>query len=211
MQNVAATRIVPATQAKLWSLLANVTTVDDWHPDVASVELLTPQSTGIGAARRCFFHDGTSVREEIVELDEGERVRLRLSEFDMPMKRMEAEFSLAPSTDTETAVTFTVYYEMKMGIFGSLLGATVVRRRLAQMAGGVLDGLAPHPGYGPEAMPAARVTHCNRQHRNSSTSRQRYASIASAPHAVPRARYATKAMATRSALGDLRHSFTRLS
>lgn len=149
MQNAAATRIIAATQPEVWSVLGDVATVDDWHPDVASVELLTPQQTGIGAARRCFFHDGTSVREEIVELVDGERVRMRMSEFDMPMKRMEAEFSLYPTSATETAVTFTVFYEMKMwGVFGTLLGATVVHRRLAKMAARVLDGLAHHVATG---------------------------------------------------------------
>jgi carbon monoxide dehydrogenase subunit G len=148
MQNAGATRLIAATQAELWSVLGNVATVDDWHPDVASAELLTPEPTGIGAARRCFFHDGTSVREEIVELDEGERVRMRLSEFDMPMRRMEAEFLLAPSSGTDTAVTFTVFYDMKMGILGSLLGATIVRRRLAKMADRVLAGLEHHVSTG---------------------------------------------------------------
>lgn len=141
MQHSGATRIVNASSAEVWAIVGNVSTVDGWHPDVASAELLSPEATGIGATRRCFFYDGTSVREEVVELDEGARLRMRLSEFEMPMNRMEAEFTLAPSSDDRTQVIFTVFYEMKMGLLGRMMGATVVRRRLGTMASRVLAGL----------------------------------------------------------------------
>ncbi|MCP4303977.1 MAG: SRPBCC family protein [bacterium] len=141
MQHSGATRTVNANPAEVWALVGNVSTVDGWHPDVASAELLSPKATGIGATRRCFFYDGTSVREDVVELDEGTRVRIRLSEFEMPMNRMEAEFTLVPSGQDQTQVTFTVFYEMKMSFLGRMMGTTVVRRRLATMASRVLAGL----------------------------------------------------------------------
>jgi ribosome-associated toxin RatA of RatAB toxin-antitoxin module len=141
MQEAGATGVLKASAVEIWAVVGNVSSVDAWHPDVASADLLSPEATGIGAKRRCHFYDGTSVIEEVVELDEGRRIRLRLSEFSVPMKRMEAEFLLAEDGDERTRVSFTVFYEMKYGILGRMMGATMVRARLAKMSGRVLAGL----------------------------------------------------------------------
>jgi len=148
MQHVSATRIIHATPAEIWTLVGDVTTVSRWHPAVQTADLLSDKPTGLGAARRCNFYDGTSVREEVVDLDEGHRVRLQLSEFSVPMKRLEAEVSLAPTVDGQTEATFELFYEVKFGLLGKLLGATAIRRELRGVAGKVLAGLGHHLSTG---------------------------------------------------------------
>jgi ribosome-associated toxin RatA of RatAB toxin-antitoxin module len=118
--------------------------VTSWHPGVASADLLSERPTGLHAARRCNFHDGTNVREEVIDVEEGRRVRMRLSEFSLPMKRLEAEFSVATTPAGRTEVTFAIYYEAKWGVLGQVMGALVVRRQLAAMARKVLAGLDHH-------------------------------------------------------------------
>lgn len=150
MQHVTATRLVPASPEKLWALLSDVTTVARWNPAVASAELLSERPTGLHAARRCHFYDGGSVREEVVDLAEGRRVRLALTEFSLPMKRLEAEFSVAPIDDGQSEVGFTLHYEVKFGALGRLLGATVMRGELKKMTARVLAGLGHHASTGEE-------------------------------------------------------------
>lgn len=160
MQHVTATRLVPASPEKLWALLSDVTTVARWNPGVASADLLSDRPTGLHAARRCHFYDGSSVREEVVDLTEGRSVRLALSEFSLPMKRLEAEFSVAPSAAGASEVSFTLHYEVKFGAFGRLLGATVMRGELKKMTARVLAGLGHHAATGEEVgkgFVAARV------------------------------------------------------
>ncbi len=148
MQNVKATRTINATPATLWPLIADVTTIDRWSAAVATVDLLSDEPTGMGAARRCNFYDGTSVREDIVELEQEKVVRLKLSEFSAPMKRLEAEISLRPVADGQTEVGFEMFYVVKWGLLGRLMGATLVRRMMRKVASGSLAGLEHHVNTG---------------------------------------------------------------
>lgn len=144
MQSTTVHRIIDADLKTVWPLLADVTQIAHWHPSIATVDLLSPKPTGLRAARRCNFKDGTSVREEVTDLDEGTRIRLRLTEFSVPMKRLEVQFETVPTTGHATAVTLSLHYIVKFGILGRLLGATLMRRELTKMAGKMLDGLADH-------------------------------------------------------------------
>lgn len=148
MQHAKATRIIHAAPDKLWPLIADVTAIDRWSNAVATVDLLSDEPTGVGATRRCNFYDETSVREEVVGLEEGSRVHLRLSEFSVPMKRLEAEISLRPVGDGDTEASFEMSYEVKFGVLGKLMGATVVRRMMSKVAGTSLAGLDHHATTG---------------------------------------------------------------
>lgn len=141
MQNASSSRRIDASPERVWAILSDVTTISRWHPSVASADLLSELPTGMHATRRCNFRDGTNVREEVVELDEGRRVRLALSEFSMPMKSLAAEFSVAPAGDGATEVTFTIYFEVKYGVLGQLMGALMVRGQLEKLTAKVLGGL----------------------------------------------------------------------
>ncbi len=141
MLHAGASGVINSSPEDIWALVSNVTTVDQWNPSVARVELLSERPVGFGAARRCHFRDGSNVREEIVAVDERRRVRFKLTEFSLPMKRLEAEFILTPAGSSATTVTFQLWYEMKMALLGKLIGATIVRRRLIQMATRVVAGV----------------------------------------------------------------------
>jgi ribosome-associated toxin RatA of RatAB toxin-antitoxin module len=142
MQAATASRTVSAGLPALWPLIADVRQIANWHPSIASVDLLSSSPTGLRAARRCNFKDGTSVREDVTALTEGSRIRFRLSEYSVPMKQLEVEFATSPVSDHATNVTLTLHYVVKFGIVGRLLGATIMRRALTRMAKRMLDGLA---------------------------------------------------------------------
>lgn len=148
METLTVTRIVDADPATVWPLIADVTLVQDWHPSVERVDLLSESRTGLGAARRCNFYDGTSVREVITELEEGKRVRVHLSEFSLPMKSFEAELTLRPTDDGKTQVTFKMDYEVKFGIFGKAMNVLMVRGQMSKLLGSVLAGLDHHARTG---------------------------------------------------------------
>lgn len=148
MQHAQSTRRISAAPEAVWALVSDVTTVARYHPAVSSADLLSPNKTGLQAARRCNFYDGTAVREEVIDLDEGRRLRLGLSEFSLPMKRIEAETTIVPSPDGGSEVTFTIAYEVKYGVIGKLLGATAVRKQLTQVTAKYLAGIDYHLSTG---------------------------------------------------------------
>ncbi len=141
MQSAATTRVIHATAEAVWEVLRDVTTIARFHSAIASVDLLTQSPTGLHAARRCNFRDGTSVREDVTELEEQHRLRFELSEFAMPMKRLQAEFRLAPGAPGSTEVTFEIFFEPKFGPLGKMLGALAIRGQLVKVGNKLLAGL----------------------------------------------------------------------
>jgi uncharacterized protein YndB with AHSA1/START domain len=148
MQTVTARRLIPADAGVLWPLISDVTQIAHWHFNIARVDLLSSSATGTGAARRCNFHDGTSVREDVVAVEEGHRVRVELSEFSVPMKHIELEIALREQSDGDTETVLTLRYVMKFGLIGKILGATAVRRQLTGVAYKLLAGLEHHATTG---------------------------------------------------------------
>jgi len=148
METLIVTRIVHAEPNVVWPLLADVTLVADWHPSVQTVDLLSPSPTGLGAARRCNFYDGTSVREVVTELSEGKSVTVELSEFSLPMKHFEAQVSLSPAGGGTTQVTFEMRYEVKFGILGKAMNFLMVRGQMSKLLNTVLAGLDHHAATG---------------------------------------------------------------
>jgi len=144
MQSVSASRRIYASPEKIWPLIADVREIAHWHFNLASVDLLTHEATGIGAARRCNFHDGTSVREDVVAADENRKLRVELSEFSVPMKHLELEIALQDKSGGVTEVVMTLRYVMKFGSLGKVLGATAVRKQLTVVVGKLLAGLDHH-------------------------------------------------------------------
>ena len=85
MSQLTATAIVRAPVSRVWDTISDVGTVKDWHPKVKHSPVLSAESTGVGATRRCEFYDGTSVVEQVTEAVEGRLLRVVLSEFSMPL------------------------------------------------------------------------------------------------------------------------------
>ena len=144
MQTVSATQTINVDLSAVWPLISDVTQIAHWHPSIASVDLLTAKPTGLHAARRCHFKDGTSVREEVLELSDAKKIRFRLSEFSVPMKRLELQIETSAPSAGATSVTLSLHYEVKFGLLGQLLGATVMRRELSKMAARIVAGRASY-------------------------------------------------------------------
>ena len=79
-----------------------------------------------------------------IGLSEGKKIRFRLSEFSVPMKRLELQIETSATSVRATSVTLSLHYEVKFGLLGRLLGATVMRRELGKMAARILAGLASY-------------------------------------------------------------------
>jgi uncharacterized protein YndB with AHSA1/START domain len=148
MQQASARQTIAAPIARVWALVSDVTTVERWHPAVRTADLLSASRVGVGATRRCNFYDGSSVREEVVEAEEGARVRLRITEFSAPLNVLEAELVLVPVADGSAQVDFILHFEVKWGPLGRLMGALMVQREMAKVAARALAGLAHHAETG---------------------------------------------------------------
>ncbi len=144
MNNVTATSTVNSPLARVWDAIADVGTIEDWHPGVERSPVLTDKRTGLGAARRVELYDGSSSVEKVTELVDGHRLTVLMSEHKMPMNYAAVTFEMEADGDDRTRVTFSIDYTMKYGPVGWLINALVLRRVLNKLFPNVLDGLDHH-------------------------------------------------------------------
>ena len=138
------THHIEVPPAKVWAAMADFPQVARWHPNVKMVDMLSENNQGVGASRRCNFHDGTSVVERITESIEGESFTVELSDFGkQPLAKAHATMSLK-AEGSGSRVSIEMHYQVKYGPLGWLLGATMMRLVMKAIFKKVLRGLEYH-------------------------------------------------------------------
>ena len=137
------TRTIHAALAPTWIAVSEMNAVRNWHPNVAEVELLSPNNAGEGASRRVIFQDGNSVVETILSEAEETFVTMELAGASM-IADAAVTIRLEPKSSEETQVTFSIDYSVQYGPIGWLLGQLMFKRAFKQVFGVSLSGLAYH-------------------------------------------------------------------
>ena len=135
---------IDATPDAVWAILGNFMHVDEFAPEIVSVDALTNGQDGIGSKRRNHFKNGTSLVEEITEWEPAKR-RLRLQMLDMeamPLHEGYSAMSVVPMDNGRSLVTWDMDYRMKFGPVGWLLGQTMLKMMMGKIIDGNLQGLA---------------------------------------------------------------------
>lgn len=101
-------------KARVWEVLSNLETVQEYDSGVAKVFYVSEEREGVGAARHCDLPDGTYVRERIVDWRGGEGYTINVYEdgTQFPMSDQNVEFTLRDSAEG-TRVTMTYRYSLK--------------------------------------------------------------------------------------------------
>ena len=111
---------ISATSDAVWAVIGRFMHIDEFAPLVKSVDALTEGEDGMGSRRRCHFHDGSSIVEEVIEWQANSGYRVRLSELTtMPVKEIYAELSVEPLDNARSRVTWSMDYRVKYGPLGS--------------------------------------------------------------------------------------------
>jgi len=134
---------IQATTEAVWAILGDFMHIDDFAPEIESVDALTKGRNGIGSKRRNNFKNGTSMVEEIIEWDPKKRFRVKMSEMgSMPLHEAYSAMSIEPSDGGASMVTWDMDYRVKLGPFGWLLGQTMMKMMMGKIIDGNLKGLA---------------------------------------------------------------------
>lgn len=134
---------ISAEPEQVWSVLGRYMHIDEFAPQIKTVDALTDGEDGVGSKRRCNFDNGSSVVEEVTKWEAGRMYRVRLSEMDaMPLNEMHAEISLLAQGSEKVRVTWAVDYDVKYGPFGWLLGMSLMKLMMGKILDGNLKGLA---------------------------------------------------------------------
>lgn len=134
---------IQATPTEIWAVIGRFMHIDKFAPLVTSVDALTEGKNGIGSKRRCHFEDGTSIAEEVIEWQDNQKYRVRLSEFTtMPLHQSEAEIEIEVVNNHQSKVIWSMDYRVKYGILGWLLGQTMMKMMMTKILDANLKGLA---------------------------------------------------------------------
>ena len=135
--------IIDATPEAVWDVLRRFMNIDEFAPQVTSVDALTDGENKVGSKRRCHFQDDNSMAEEVVQWRENEGYRVKLFETDsMPINEAFAEIALAPAGPGKTNVVWSMDCRLKYGPIGWLMGQTLMKGMMGKVLDANLNGLA---------------------------------------------------------------------
>lgn len=128
---------IDAPPEAVWTELARYMHIDEFAPQITSVDALSDGEDGVGSKRRNHFDNGGSMVEEVTDWRPDRGYTVQSSEFgSMPLHEMTADISIEPVGDGRSKVTWGTNFRPKYGPVGWLMGQTVMKR----MMGGVIDG-----------------------------------------------------------------------
>ncbi len=131
-----------AAPGAVWAVLSRYMHIDEFAPQISSVEALTSGDAGVGSKRRNHFENGTSLVEEVTEWKPGTGYTVKLSDMAaMPLKAASSQIRIQP-VDGRARVTWTFDYGVKFGPLGWVIGQTLMKMMMGKIIAANLQGLA---------------------------------------------------------------------
>lgn len=127
---------------KIWEVLSDFGKIHCFHPRVQKSVLISEKSWGLGAKRRCHFYDGTSVVEEIVQIEAQKSLRLKISEFSLPLKYLETKIWVKNEGVNKSQIGMSMNFVLKGGFLGLFSSYLFIRPQMHKMMRDILKGLA---------------------------------------------------------------------
>ena len=135
---------IDATPDAVWAVLGDFMHIDEFAPEIVSVDALTDGEDGIGSRRRNHFKNGTSLVEEITEWEPAKRrFRLQMLDMDsMPLHEGYSAMSVEPTNNGRSMVIWDMDYRVKFGPIGWVLGQTMMKMMMGKSIDDNLKRLA---------------------------------------------------------------------
>lgn len=139
-----ATLKVKVPKHKIWKVLEDFSSVEKFAATIKSSPIIGDVNSGVGAKRLCTFNDGSSLVEEIIDIQEGQGFKMTLSEYSLPLKSMLAEMKVTEIDADSCEIYMSSDFVVKAGPLGWLMGQFVMRPVMKSVFKKVMSGLAYH-------------------------------------------------------------------
>jgi len=139
---------INAPKDKVWSILADIGSVQNYSPGVVKSLSTSDAKNGIGASRHCDLLPMGSVEERVIEWDEGNSYKIEIYEGKKVPFLGTGKFEVS-EIDAKTKVKMTFDYNIKGGIIASIMGM-MMKGKMDKTIEGVLIGLKHHAETGEE-------------------------------------------------------------
>ncbi len=111
---------VPGSDA--WQILKDFGGHYQFNPLIKLSPITNGISNGLGAEREVILYDGSSIRQTILDMEEGVSMLIGFTETDLPIKKATARFTIEPPDQAFCRVSIEITYEPKFGFVGGVLG-----------------------------------------------------------------------------------------
>lgn len=129
---------VPGSQA--WQVLNDFGGHYQFNPLIQLSPIVNGITHGLGAEREISLYDGSTMRQKILDFEEGESILIGFTETDLPIKNATAKFTIEPPNQKFCRISIDIVYEPKFGVLGGVVGM-FLRPSIRQRYHLVLRGL----------------------------------------------------------------------
>lgn len=135
--------LINAPAEKVFATLSDLASVRHYNPLVNTVEIISPNATGVGSARHCVFKDGKFAKEKVTTSVPNQSISFDLYEHQWPLAYMRWTNRLQQE-GTQTRLIADTEYAPSMGIIGKLMDALMMKRRFGKI---IAQSLAQMKAY----------------------------------------------------------------
>jgi uncharacterized protein YndB with AHSA1/START domain len=114
---------------KVWTALTDVAALDQYDPTVKKSTAITSERSGPGAKRKVEMLDGKNwFEEEVTVFKTNEALTYELTACSFPVERLNHQYSFEISNG-HVKVKQVMKYQVKFGLFGTLLDVLMIRKQ----------------------------------------------------------------------------------
>lgn len=144
MQKLVIKRNLQFPASAAWEVVDAFGSVYKVNPVVERTTRVGDKATGRGAQRVCEFYNGQSVKETIVQYDEGRSYSIELSEFSLPLKSERTRVEVSSVSTYQCQVAFYLEFAPKFGPIGWLMAQLMIKPFLRKALMGFAKGIEDH-------------------------------------------------------------------
>ncbi|OUS40509.1 hypothetical protein A9R00_05615 [Oleispira antarctica] len=120
---------INAPKNELWAVLEDFNNVYQWAPGVSKSHALGDKRQEVGAARYCKLEDFGEIDEVITEWHQGEGFTYTVSALG-PLNNAVSRWTLMTVDANTTQLEVEFAYDIRFGIFGKMMHALVMQKKL---------------------------------------------------------------------------------
>lgn len=135
--------LINAPVEKVFATLSDLASVRHYNPLVNTVEIISPNATGVGSARHCVFKDGKFAKERVTASVPNQSISFDLYEHQWPLAYMRWTNRLQQE-GTQTRLIADTEYAPSMGMLGKLMDMLMMKRQFDKIIAQSLAQMKAH-------------------------------------------------------------------
>lgn len=135
--------LINAPIERVWQVLCDLESVRFYNPLVETVQIVSPNKSGVGSARHCVFKDGKFAKERVTASVPNQSISFDLYEHQWPLTYMRWTNRLQQE-GAQTRLIADTEYAPSMGLMGKLMDTLMMKRQFGKIIAQSLAQMKAH-------------------------------------------------------------------